>query len=204
MNFLAHLFLSHHNEDWMIGNLIADFITNKQLIDLKDGVREGVMIHRYIDTFTDKHEAVKESTRRLRFVYHKYAPVVVDIYYDYLLIKNWEKYTNYDFEEFRYRIYDILNQRMEDMPKDLKERLPKMIAHDWLKNYGTEAGLQFTFDRFAERTTFKVDFSNAAAVLMEYLEEFDDDFNLFFPEIMNYVKYTLNNESLPKKTELIY
>jgi acyl carrier protein phosphodiesterase len=193
MNFLAHLFLSHHNEDWMIGNLVADFITNKQLNDLSDGVREGVMVHRYIDTFTDKHAAVKSSSRRLRFMYHKYAPVVTDIYYDYLLIKNWEKYTNDDFEGFRYRTYDILNQRMDEMPANLKERLPKMISHDWLKNYGTQAGIQFTFDRFAERTTFNVDFSNASEILMEYLAEFDDDFNQFFPDLIQYVQHTLHH-----------
>jgi acyl carrier protein phosphodiesterase len=189
MNFLAHLFLARHNDDWMVGNLIADFISNKELNGLSPQVREGVMVHRYIDTFTDKHEAVKASTRRLRFVYHKYAPVVADIYYDYLLIKNWETYTDMDFEQFRYQTYDMLLARMEEMPPNLKERLPKMIAHDWLKNYGTEAGLQFTFDQFAKRTTFKVDFSQAAELLMEYLPEFDDDFNAFFPEIMEYVAH---------------
>lgn len=188
MNFLAHLFLTHHNDDWMVGNMVADFITNKELHTLPEGVREGVMVHRYIDTYTDAHEAVKQSTRRLRFVFHKYAPVVADIYYDFLLIKNWNQYTNYDFEEFRYRTYDILQSRLHEMPMNLQERLPIMIAHDWLKNYGTQAGLQFTFDKFAKRTAYKVDFSNAAAILIQYLNEFDEDFNLFFPELMDYIK----------------
>lgn len=193
MNFLAHLFLSHHNEDWMIGNMIADFITNRELVGLSDGVRDGVMVHRFIDTFTDKHEAVKASTRRLRFVFHKYSPVVADIYYDYLLIKNWDKYTNYDFEEFRLRTYDVLSKRLDEMPEDLQKRLSQMIAHDWLNQYGNEAGLQMTFDKFASRTTFKVDFSNAAKILLDYQIEFDDDFNRFFPEVMNHVKYDMQD-----------
>jgi acyl carrier protein phosphodiesterase len=187
MNFLAHLFLSHHQEDWMVGNMIADFINNKDLQNLPQGIRDGVMMHRQIDTFTDKHEAVKTSVRRLRFVYHKYAPVVADIYYDFLLIRNWQRYTTMDFEEFRYRIYDTLAKRISDMPLDLQERLPKMIAHDWIKHYGTEAGLQSTFDRFAKRTNFKADFSNAAAILVEYVEEFDDDFNVFFPDMLDLI-----------------
>ena len=62
-----------------------------------------------------------------------------------------------------------------------------------LKNYGTEAGLQFTFDRFASRTTFKVDFSNAAEILMEHLPEFDDDFNHFFPDVIHYLENDLKN-----------
>jgi len=65
MNFLAHIFLSQHNEDWMIGNLIADFISNRDLDSLNVGVREGVMMHRQIDTFTDSHPVVKKSVRRL-------------------------------------------------------------------------------------------------------------------------------------------
>lgn len=193
MNFLAHLFLTHHNDDWMVGNMVADFITNKELHTLTEGVREGVMVHRYIDTYTDAHEAVKQSTRRLRFVFHKYAPVVADIYYDFLLIKNWEQYTNYNFEEFRYRTYDILQSRLHEMPPALQERLPLMISHDWLKNYGTQAGLQFTFDKFAQRTAYKVDFSNAAAILLEYVNEFDKDFNIFFPELMDFIKNDMAN-----------
>lgn len=193
MNFLAHLFLTHHNDDWMVGNMVADFITNRELQSLSEGVREGVMVHRYIDTYTDAHEAVKQSTRRLRFVFNKYAPVVADIYYDFLLIKNWEQYTNYDFEEFRCRTYDVLHSRLDEMPPALREQLPKMIAHDWLKNYGSQAGLQFTFDKFASRTAYKVDFSNASNILLEYLNDFDNDFNIFFPELMDYIKNDMIN-----------
>lgn len=191
MNFLAHIFLSHQNDDWMIGNLIADFISNRDLPGLNAGVREGVYIHRYIDTYTDSHPAVRNSIKKLQQRFYKYSPVVSDIYYDYLLIQNWENYTPDDFDDFCNKAYAVMEQRMDEIPPRLKENLPKMIAHNWLKNYGTAEGLQFTFDRFSKRVTFEADFSNAATILINNVHEFNEDFNTFFPDILKYVRTDL-------------
>ncbi|MFZ4543484.1 MAG: ACP phosphodiesterase [Saprospiraceae bacterium] len=191
MNFLAHIFLSHKNEDWMIGNLIADFISNKDLPELSEGVRQGVFVHRKIDTFTDGHPAVRSSIKKLHSPFKKYAPVVADIYYDYLLVNNWRNYTNVHFDSFCDSVYQIMRNRMNEIPPRLKVNLPKMIEHNWLKNYGTAEGLQFTFDRFSKRVTFEADFSNAAAILINQQNEFNEDFNLFFPDMLEYVEKDL-------------
>ena len=34
MNFLAHLFLSGSNDDWMVGNYLGDFLNKRQIIGL--------------------------------------------------------------------------------------------------------------------------------------------------------------------------
>lgn len=197
MNFLAHIFLSRHNEDWMIGNLIADFVGNRDLGNLSAGVREGVIMHRHIDTFTDNHPAVKNTVRKIAPDFYKYSPVVSDIFYDYLLIQNWEKYSVHDFDDFCHQAYTVMNERMGEIPQRLGVNLPQMIAHNWLKNYGTAEGLQFTFDRFSKRVTFEADFSNAAAILIQKVHELNEDFNLFFPELLYYV-----NEELPNSMDL--
>jgi acyl carrier protein phosphodiesterase len=188
MNFLAHLLLTHTDEDWLIGNMIADFITNKDLHDLPDSVREGVMVHRKIDTFTDAHSAVKESITRLHPIYHKYAPVVIDIYYDYFLSKNWRRYSTLPIEDFAQQIYATFENRMSEMPEMLQERLTSMIKHNFLMNYGTKTGIQFTFDKFQERVKFPVSFEQASDVMMVYEEEFNEEFNRFFPEIKTFVE----------------
>lgn len=191
MNFLAHLFLSRQNEDWMVGNMIADFITNKELNNFSDGIREGIFVHRYIDAFTDNHAAVKQSAHRVRYAFQKYAPVVTDIYYDYLLIANWELYSTDSFKSFTSYSYEVLSKQMNNMPPVLQERLPRMIEADWLTHYGHQTGLQYTFDRFAKRTTFEVDLSNAAQVLLNHIDDFNTDFNAFFPDIIHYIDNVL-------------
>jgi acyl carrier protein phosphodiesterase len=187
MNFLAHLLLTHTNEDWMIGNMIADFISNRDLQDLKPEVREGVMIHRKIDTFTDTHDSVRESIKRLHPIFHKYSPVVVDIYYDYFLSKNWRRYSPLPMEDFSLKIYDTFNSRMEEVPDMMKPRLKSMISHNFLENYATKTGIQFTFNKFQERVKFPVSFEQASDIMMVYEDEFNDEFNTFFPEIKKYI-----------------
>ena len=187
MNFLAHLLLTHHNEDWMMGNMIADFISNRDLQSLKPEVREGVMIHRKIDTFTDTHESVRESIRRLHPIFHKYSPVVVDIYYDYFLSKNWRRYAALPIVEFSVDVYGTFNSRMEEVPDLMKPRLQSMISHNFLENYGTKTGIQFTFNKFQERVKFPVSFEQASDIMMVYEDEFNDEFNVFFPEIKKYI-----------------
>jgi acyl carrier protein phosphodiesterase len=92
MNHLAHFVLSGGDADLAIGNFVADFITNRQLPDFSAGVQRGIWLHREIDAFTDSHPIVKQSTKRLHPFHHKYSPVIVDVYYDYLLAKNWDSF----------------------------------------------------------------------------------------------------------------
>ncbi len=187
MNFLAHLLLTHENEDWLVGNMIADFITNRDLEALQPAVREGVMIHRQIDTFTDTHESVRDSIKRLHPIYHKYSPVVVDIYYDYFLSKNWRRYAPISFEDFCKKVYDVLIRRLDEMPQEFQPRMTSMVTHHFLENYRTKAGMQFTFNKFQERVHFPVSFAQASDVMMVYEDEFNDEFNVFFPDIQRFI-----------------
>ena len=96
MNHLAHFVLSGNDADLAIGNFVADFITNRQLPHFTEGVQRGIWLHREIDAFTDAHPIVKQSTKRLHPFHHKYSPVIVDVYYDFLLAKNWDKFQTKD------------------------------------------------------------------------------------------------------------
>ena len=82
MNYLAHLFLSCQDEDLVIGNFIADSIRNKEVATFSPAIQQGISLHRKIDAYTDSHPIVRLSTRRLHPHHHKYAPVVIDIFFD--------------------------------------------------------------------------------------------------------------------------
>lgn len=188
VNFLAHLFLSEHHEDLLIGNFLADYLKNKEVAKLPRPVQEGIRLHRKIDSFTDKHPAVLNSVRRLRPVHGKFAPVVLDVCFDYVLIKNWDKYSDIHLKEFTQEVYKILEKNIHIMPEFLQRRLPHMIADDWLVGYGTKEGLEFTFSRMKLRTSFPRFFENAVDSLMKDYQLYEDDFNLFFPDIIDAVK----------------
>ncbi len=80
MNFLAHMFLTYGDKERTVGNYIADFIRNRDLVLFSDRIVEGVMLHRHIDHYTDTHPEALKSTRKLRARHNKYAPVVIDVF----------------------------------------------------------------------------------------------------------------------------
>jgi acyl carrier protein phosphodiesterase len=208
MNHLAHFFLSGDNEDLAIGNFVADFISNRELPQFTEGVKRGIMLHREIDAFTDAHPVVKQSTKRLHPFHHKYSPVIVDIYYDFLLAKNWKKYAigdpfptksgfrtstvwNADLRNFVDQIYNLLTTRHLELPLKLRNRLSRMIADDWLMRYSTYEGLHRAFLMIEKHAAFPGNFGNAATHLEMYLEAFDAEFNAFFPDLQKHVKQVM-------------
>ena len=199
MNHLAHFFLSGDDDDIKIGNFVADFISNKEVDDYTEGVQRGIKLHRAIDAFTDTHPIVKQSTKRLHPFHHKYSPVIVDIYYDYLLGKNWERFTSKEINkeslyegisvrDYINNIYKLLTNRKNDLPIKLQARIDQMIADDWLMKYTTFEGLNEAFNRIEKYAAFPGNFGNAALHLEMYLEDFDKEFIEFFPELMVHVQ----------------
>ena len=78
--------------------------------------------------------------------------MIVDIWYDYLLANNWKRYSGESLDDFCQGVYDILERRMSDLPVKLQQRVPRMIEHQWLQAYGTDAGIRYTFKRLSERS----------------------------------------------------
>lgn len=87
MNFLAHIYLSGDNEMVTIGNFIADGVRGKQYKKFPKDIQIGILLHRQIDTFTDAHPIVRQSTKRLHKNYSHYSGVIVDILYDHFWLK---------------------------------------------------------------------------------------------------------------------
>ncbi len=110
MNFLAHIYLSGDNDFIKIGNFMADGIRGKQFEHFPEDVQKGIILHRFIDTYTDSHDIFRQSTKRLHEKYHHYAGVIVDIVYDHFLAKNWSKYSDENLEDFINRFYNSLHE----------------------------------------------------------------------------------------------
>jgi len=200
MNFLAHLFLTYNEEELTVGNYIADFIRNRHLSMFDDRVVQGVMIHRFIDQFTDTHPSVLASTRILHERHGKYAPVVIDVFYDYILTKNWHLFTDIELREFCDTTYSVLNSNSELFPDYLRDITYRMIADDFLIKYGTIDGLNKTFYRIGRRAKFESNFESAVLDLEEHYDAINNGFLEFFPEIVDAVKQEILKINLDIKS----
>ncbi len=101
MNFLAHLFLSGNNAEIMVGNFIGDFVRGKNFHEqYSPSIALGIELHREIDEFTDNHSVVLESKKRLRPKYRHYSPVIIDMFYDHVLAKNWSAHSTTPLDQY--------------------------------------------------------------------------------------------------------
>ncbi len=187
MNFLAHMFLTYGNEKLTVGNFIADFIRNRDLAMYDADIIEGVMLHRHIDYFTDHHPVVLESTRLIRARHHKYSPVVIDVFYDYVLSQNWDTFSDVSLRTFSDDIYHVLAQNSDEFPIHLQDITERMIADDFLIKYGSEEGMEKTFARIGKRVKFKNNFLTAFDDLEDQYDVINQGFLSFFPDLIESV-----------------
>jgi len=184
MNFLAHLFLSGDNTSIMVGNFIGDFVKGRQaLSQLAPMVVKGVELHRAIDTFTDTHPIVQQSKNRLRPKYRHYSGVIVDVFYDHYLAKNWTDYHDALLPDFAARSYQTLEANLDTLPDDVQRMLPYMINGNWLVNYARTEGIQRALTGMARRTPYQSGMEEAVDDLIRHYGEFETEFRVFFPEL---------------------
>ncbi|MCU0438166.1 MAG: ACP phosphodiesterase [Raineya sp.] len=188
MNFLAHIYLSGDSLKIQIGNFIADSIKGKQFEDFDDEIQKGIRLHRAIDAYTDQHPIVQQSTERLKETQKRYAPVAVDIFYDHFLAKNWENYHQEPLESFVNNFYENIQQYHAILPSEVQYMLPYMIRQNWLYNYQKMKGIERVFEGMSQRTSFQSNLLNAPQDLQTHYQDFEQDFTLFFPELISFCK----------------
>ena len=186
MNFLAHLYLSGDNDSIIIGNFIADHVKGNGINKFDTGIRNGILLHRDIDQFTDSHPQFILSKNRLAPNYRKYAGVIVDMYYDHFLSAFWQHYSDEPIEKFTRRMYRILLKRFLILPPKTKRILPFMAKDNWLVGYGKLEGLGRALAGMAYRTPFNSGMENAIRDLQDNYSLFKQEFEAFFPEIIEY------------------
>jgi len=188
MNFLAHLYLSGTSKELIIGNFIGDSVKGRDLKHYAKKVQEGIVLHRKIDFFTDHHSIVERSKRRIRKDFRKYAPVIIDVFYDHFLASNWEEYSKEALNNYVKNTYRLLQQNSESFPERAQFMLPFMISQNWIENYKTIGGIKKALTGLAGRARFKSNMELAHISLEREYKGLGEDFQLFFPELIDYVE----------------
>lgn len=172
----------------MIGNFIADHVRGNQFTHFEKEIQEGIFLHRAIDTFTDAHPIVRKSKRRLHKRYRHYNGVIIDIFYDYFLAKNWIKYSEIPLSIFTTSVYNLLNKNYEHLPLKSQRFINYMIEHNILFNYQFKNGIEKVLQGMNYRTKGKSKMNLAIQDLKNLEAEFENDFTLFFPDLINFTK----------------
>lgn len=192
MNYLAHIFLSGINEEILVGNFIGDYVKGKEYLNFPTDIRKGIIVHRRIDYYTDTHKIAIQSKQYIAGKYHKYAGVIIDIFYDHFLIKNWEKYCPTPLEDFKENLFDILMKYYQELPDRVKFFVPSFIQNDWIETYSSVDGIIMVLERLSMRSTLPDYSEYAREQLYKYYEQINSEFQTFFPELIRYIVNNFN------------
>jgi acyl carrier protein phosphodiesterase len=200
LNFLAHIYLSGDNDDIKIGNFLGDFVkgrlnklTNAQY---SNGLIKGIALHREIDSFTDNHPVVRQSIDRLQPKYHKSSGIVIDMFYDHILAKNFHFYSTFSLEEYSFNFYELLKNRKSEIPEPMERMVKSMISRNWFLSYKSYEGIEWALTGISKRLSFESGIENATNELRKDYDLYEAEFRDFFPDLIQHSANFLDSTEL--------
>jgi acyl carrier protein phosphodiesterase len=184
MNFLAHLVLSGNTPEFLVGNLMGDFVKGRLEGCFPPGIEQGIVLHRQIDSFAGQNKHFRRSKQRLGQQFGHYRGVLVDLFYDHFLAAHWDDYADVPLSLFLSGAWKVLSRHREILPDRLQRIMPLMFD-EWLPSYREIRGIAAVLGRMSR---FRIRRANrlagGAEELNRHYEELYTDFREFFPELI--------------------
>ena len=187
MNYLAHLHLGGQRPGQMLGSLYGDFVKGRLQGQFDPEIEAAIQLHRSIDVFTDRHPLVDIALSRFSITRRRYAGIVLDVFFDHCLARDWTLYADQPLEQFTAQVYRVLSAERQ-MPERLARIAPHMVANDWLGSYQEFEVLEQVLRGISRRLTRPEELAAAMEELRRLYEPLSEDFRLFYPELQDFVQ----------------
>ena len=192
MNYLAHLHLGGQRPGQLLGSLYGDFVKGRLQGQFDPEVEAAITLHRRIDAFTDRHPLVDIALGRFSETRRRYAGIVLDVFFDHCLARDWMLYADRPLEQFTADVYQVLS-RERQLPERLAKIAPHMVANDWLGSYQQFEVLEQVLRGISRRLSRPEELAGAMQELRRLYEPLSEDFALFYPRLQDFAQ---NPESL--------
>lgn len=183
MNYLAHAYLSFRDPSILVGNMISDFVKGKNKFNYPHRVQQGIMLHRFIDQFTDNHSVNRELRKIFKLQYGLYSGAIVDVILDYFVANDKSLFAPESLEEFSLGVYDMIEPFHLIFPDKFSRMFPYMKSQNWLYHYQFEEGIKNSLGGLARRALYITETDTAFRLYLEQLDTIQSGYNEFFPEL---------------------
>lgn len=183
MNFLAHAMLSGETPALIVGGVAGDWVKGALPGSLPPDLARGVALHRAIDAYAENNAAFCRSRMRVSQPRKRYAGILVDIFYDHLLARDWENVHHRPLHDYCAGVYQMIEARMDELPPDAHHALRLMASQDWLSSYATMEGIADVMRRMARRVRHPEMMEHSEQELVEHLEGFTEDYREWLADI---------------------
>ncbi|MCY7259112.1 ACP phosphodiesterase [Pseudomonas protegens] len=182
MNYLAHLHLGGQRPGQLLGSLYGDFVKGRLQGQFAPEVEAAIQLHRRIDTYTDSHPLVMAALSRFSLTRRRYAGIVIDVFFDHCLARDWAHYADRPLPLFTAEVYRVLAAEPQ-LPARLAQIAPYMAADDWLGSYRDFAVLEQVLRGIARRLSRPEELTAAMIELERLYQPLSEDFRAFYPQL---------------------
>jgi acyl carrier protein phosphodiesterase len=186
VNFLAHALLAGPEPALIVGGVAGDWVKGPLPGTLAADLARGVALHRAIDSHAETDPAFCASRRRVSAQRRRYAGVLVDIFYDHLLAKDWASFCPISLAMFTENVYALVAARLDDLPDRARPALELMARENWLASYAGIDGIAAVLRRMARRARFPNPLAGAEEELLADLSGYAGDFRLWLAGAIEY------------------
>ena len=187
MNYLAHLHLGGQRPGQWLGSLYGDFVKGRLQGQYDPEIEAAIQLHRSIDVFTDRHPLVDTALSRFSLTRRRYAGIVLDVFFDHCLARDWTLYAERPLALFTSDVYRVLSTEPQ-LPERLARIAPYMVADDWLGSYREFEVLEQVLRGISRRLTRPEELAAAMQELRRLYEPLSEDFRLFYPQLQNFAQ----------------
>lgn len=173
----------------MLGGLLGDFAKGDIASQYNREMGREILIHRKIDSFTDNHRVVRAARQEFDQTTRRYAGILLDVFYDHVLIKNWSSYSSVPLHDFIGRFYDALVKHDSVLPARLSALAPMMIEQNWLASYQEFSGVEVAISRMSGRLSKNGHLLRDGLLdLRTHYASLCSGFDEFFPELIEFAQ----------------
>ncbi len=183
MNHLAHLYLSSDKEEEMVGQFIADAVKGNDFNLYSPDIRQGILLHRWVDSFTDTHDLVKELRAEYRPKLGLYSGVLIDLVFDYFLAKDFQIHSGIKLEEFQQFTFSVLNKHEDHFPEKMKKYFFHMKDKEFMMKYAHPVEMADIVRQMGKRIPRGESLLAAGDFFEDYVEMASAYFPTFFEEL---------------------
>ncbi|MND88935.1 Acyl carrier protein phosphodiesterase [compost metagenome] len=182
MNYLAHLHLGGQQPQQLLGSLYGDFVKGRLDGRFPAQLEAAITLHRRIDVFTDSHPVVLQALARFPAERRRYAGIILDVFFDHCLARNWQDYADQPLQQFTAQVYRVLAAEPA-LPGRLAQIAPYMAADDWLGSYRQFEVLEQVFNGIARRLSRPEGMAGAMQLVDRLYQPLSEDFRAFYPQL---------------------
>lgn len=188
MNYLAHLYFSDLTPNSCVGQLLPDCMPPRALPELiNPELALHIHLHQFIDRFTDTHPEVIALRARFEPPYRRFAGVLIDVFFDHVLAREWARWHDQTIERFAHQVYEALALYSGPENERLQSLRQALITHRWLPGYAYPLGMQRALEGLNRRSRFNTPLAHAHTLLPTLYPELTERFASFFPALQEAV-----------------